>query len=388
VIEITGTAPNQTAMLASAGTLVSSTSTSYDTQGRVAMVTDSTGAATQHTYNRFGDATETRTQSLDASGTVVWLVTRTVYDESGRPVLQTDPYLETRTSNQSGTSPPVLATRSFYDGYGRVPRIERRRDVVVEITASRQSTWLRRGTLLSASETRYNARGQVARTVAADGQTTDYESDPLGRRTATIGHILRRRRRQDHNTPTSTRSGHLCTNSASANSITRRVWGQSVGRAQAHRGRSIGRYDGLRLVFAVVFLLVLAAHDGEGVEDLGRVESGDAVQVEEGGVEFRAEQEATRLVPAERRPGVAAVPRECHVTFVRSRFRTRTSSTESVAKQRVRPSRSRNSTSTPSGGSNSTTVPTSPTSTGSPAGQLVTATRSKSFGCREFAMIG
>jgi hypothetical protein len=34
------------------------------------------------------------------------------------------------------------------------------------------------------------------------------------------------------------------------------------------------------------------------------------VEVEEGGVEFRAEQKATLLVPAERRPGVPAVPRE------------------------------------------------------------------------------
>ena len=54
---------------------------------------------------------------------------------------------------------------------------------------------------------------------------------------------------------------------------------------------------------------VFAFDDGEGVEDVGGVVAGDAVEVEEGGVEFAAEQEPPRLVPAERRPGVPAVAR-------------------------------------------------------------------------------
>ena len=49
---------------------------------------------------------------------------------------------------------------------------------------------------------------------------------------------------------------------------------------------------------------VFAFDDGEGVEDVGGVVAGDAVEVEEGGVEFAAEQEPPRLVPAERRPAV------------------------------------------------------------------------------------
>ena len=51
---------------------------------------------------------------------------------------------------------------------------------------------------------------------------------------------------------------------------------------------------------------------------------------------------------------------EARATRVRSRLRTTTSLVESVPMCRVRPSRLRNSTSTPSGGSSSTTVPTSP----------------------------
>ena len=46
---------------------------------------------------------------------------------------------------------------------------------------------------------------------------------------------------------------------------------------------------GFGFVFAVVFLFVLAAHDGEGVEDVGSVLAVNAVEVEEGGGKFRAE---------------------------------------------------------------------------------------------------
>ena len=49
--------------------------------------------------------------------------------------------------------------------------------------------------------------------------------------------------------------------------------------------------DALGAVLAVLGD-VLAADDGEGVEDVGGVVAVEAVEVEEGGVEFRAEQEA------------------------------------------------------------------------------------------------
>jgi len=68
--------------------------------------------------------------------------------------------------------------------------------------------------------------------------------------------------------------------------------------------------DGALGSVVAVFLDVLAFDDGEGVEDVGGVVAVEAVEVEEGGVEFAAEQEPPFLVPAERRPGVASVPRE------------------------------------------------------------------------------
>ena len=46
------------------------------------------------------------------------------------------------------------------------------------------------GSILSTTETKYNAKGQVTRTIAADGQISDRENDSLGRQTATIGHAV------------------------------------------------------------------------------------------------------------------------------------------------------------------------------------------------------
>jgi RHS repeat-associated protein len=46
------------------------------------------------------------------------------------------------------------------------------------------------GTVLTTSETIYNSGGQVQRTIAADGQMTDFVYDPQGRQVATIGHPL------------------------------------------------------------------------------------------------------------------------------------------------------------------------------------------------------
>ena len=88
--------------------------------------------------------------------------------------------------------------------------------------------------------------------------------------------------------------------------------------------------DALGAVIAIPLGFILALHDGEGVHDVGhggagRGEAGLAsgfrgvsldanrrclgwqVEVEEGGVQLAAEQEAAILVPTERRPGPAAI---------------------------------------------------------------------------------
>jgi hypothetical protein len=67
--------------------------------------------------------------------------------------------------------------------------------------------------------------------------------------------------------------------------------------------------DALRPVLAVGLLVVLP-HDGESVEDAGSVFAGEAVEVEEGGVQLGAEEEAAGRVPAERRAVAADVAGE------------------------------------------------------------------------------
>jgi hypothetical protein len=52
---------------------------------------------------------------------------------------------------------------------------------------------------------------------------------------------------------------------------------------------------------------VFAADDGEGVHDVGDVLAFDAVEVEVGGVQFAAEEEAALFVPAEGGAVVAAI---------------------------------------------------------------------------------
>jgi hypothetical protein len=71
-------------------------------------------------------------------------------------------------------------------------------------------------------------------------------------------------------------------------------------------------------------------------------------------------------------------------TGVLSRLSTRTSSVVNVVTHRVLPSLERNSTSIPSGGKSSTTVPTSPSFNSQSAGALSTATISSSLGSRDF----
>ena len=100
----------------------------------------------------------------------------------------------------------------------------------------------------------------------------------------------------------------------------RRVEAGLVGLAGAHGlGHLVVDFqdDALGAVFAVRGL-VLALDDGEGVHDVVHVVAGDAVEVEVGGVQFAAQQEAALFVPAEGRAVVAAVlgegragPRRC-----------------------------------------------------------------------------
>jgi YD repeat-containing protein len=92
-----------------------------------------------------------------------------------------------------------------YDDQGRVVRTERLENVWIEIVdpttgqpayplssaaSSLQSSVTSFGTVVSSTRTVYNEKGQVTRSIAADGQITDYEYDVCGRQTATVGQAV------------------------------------------------------------------------------------------------------------------------------------------------------------------------------------------------------
>ncbi|MEX0819362.1 MAG: hypothetical protein WD070_07205 [Pirellulaceae bacterium] len=182
--------------LSAAGTVITTTSTSYD-DGRVTETTDSFLRQTRTLYDRFGQTIETRTQSRrdleDGTTEDVWLVSRTVYDRYGRAFLTTDRFIQSATGSASDPSPPVYAARNIYDDQGRVVKTERLKNVVVEIqgaTGSASAVVTIEGTVVTISETIYNNKGQVERTIAADGQITDSEYDDQGRQVATVGQAV------------------------------------------------------------------------------------------------------------------------------------------------------------------------------------------------------
>jgi RHS repeat-associated protein len=185
VIREVGSGATLQYVLDSPGTPISGDRTDYDYQhgGRVADTVDEFGLETQQTYDAFGEVTESRTQAVDQTGATdraVWLVTRTVYDDHGRAVLTTDPYVD-------GATDPVYATRTVYDDQGRAYLSIRLKGVAVALAADGETTLTQPGRELWRTQTLYDDRGRVQETIAADGEVTDYEYDDLNRRKAVIG---------------------------------------------------------------------------------------------------------------------------------------------------------------------------------------------------------
>ncbi|TVS17596.1 MAG: hypothetical protein EA424_12305, partial [Planctomycetaceae bacterium] len=168
--------------LIDAGTLISRSCTQHDEAGRVIGSVDHYGLQSQTVYNRHGDVVESRHQARDEHGQIVWLVSRSVYDEQGRVLLQTDRY-------QEDAATPIYGTQNVYDALGRNVETVRRSGIRVVLDAqdTHVADW---GTELFRNQTFYDDQGRVARTVAGDGQTTRHEYDHLDRPIATIGHPL------------------------------------------------------------------------------------------------------------------------------------------------------------------------------------------------------
>ncbi len=197
-ITITGSGSNVHAVLMSPGTVVTSSTTQYDNQANEVSSTDQFSHQTLTTYDQLGRVVDSRTQSVDQNGNIVWIVARTVYDAQGRVSFATDQY-------QEGSSTPVDGTETIYDQLGRAVQTIRLQGVQIGLfnattgqpvdplnagnapIVSHVTNW---GTQLYTTKTVYNSLGQTVESIAEDGQVTNFEYDSLGRQTAQIGQAV------------------------------------------------------------------------------------------------------------------------------------------------------------------------------------------------------
>ena len=96
----------------------------YDDAGRVETSTNPYGIVTTNTYDVRGNLIETYTKAKE-DGADVFIVTRTVYDDYGRPIDQSDPHKEDVGADGKPVSIYSQGTRTEYDALGRVKRTER-----------------------------------------------------------------------------------------------------------------------------------------------------------------------------------------------------------------------------------------------------------------------
>jgi RHS repeat-associated protein len=189
----------------SQGAIISSTRTEYDSAGRSVRTRDANGLWSETYYGFSGEVLETRSQTMDASGQLIWMVALTAYDDLGRAILSSD------TSVQGTLA--TTGTRTFFDTQGRTTKVERRSGIqltlldrfgaVVRDYSQAQGPFQIRIDnqglypsgeiqLLNRSINEYNERGQFVRTVTDIGPNhvgveTRFEYDARGRQFRQMG---------------------------------------------------------------------------------------------------------------------------------------------------------------------------------------------------------
>jgi RHS repeat-associated protein len=158
------------------------TETVYDRQNRAVKSIDPRGNVSETVYDKRGLTIESR--SPDGTRT------RTFYDANGRVEYATDPFV-------LGQADPIRGTHTVYDDLGRVKATERVTGLVIGVTTAgghSTATLDNKGTLVSSSETYFDAAGRVDHTIQfANSPTakanTQYEYDKAGRQTAVVTYL-------------------------------------------------------------------------------------------------------------------------------------------------------------------------------------------------------
>ncbi|QDV45478.1 Putative deoxyribonuclease RhsC [Stieleria neptunia] len=175
--------------LVDAGSVISTSTFTFDDLGRSSETVDSFGQRSQTVYDQYGNAVESRTEYLPSGASeAVWQVIRTIYDSEGRVEYQTDAFLlpiGTALGDNGASTPSAPATKYVYDDFGRQIAVERHRSVELQPSAGLSGdvhpgfVVTDPGELLSASETLYDSQGRVARTITGRVPTTALSADEL-----------------------------------------------------------------------------------------------------------------------------------------------------------------------------------------------------------------
>jgi len=161
----------------------------YDAEGRLVSSTSPTGT-TSTVYNSLGEAVSSTdefggvtAQAFDALASVVQTtapdgrISRTVFDAAGDAVWSQDSHLP---------SQPADGTRTYYDPLGRVTRIERYSNVVINVAQASDGTWTSSfvssdSAPFSVTTRAYDAAGNVIQATDAAGHAVSYKYDEDGR---------------------------------------------------------------------------------------------------------------------------------------------------------------------------------------------------------------
>ncbi|MCG8653329.1 MAG: hypothetical protein MI861_26055, partial [Pirellulales bacterium] len=143
------------------------TATLYDDLGRAFIQVDDQGLYTRTLYDRRGLAIETRSESLDQSGNIVQLISRTVYDDSGRAVYSTGSFPEDTPAAE------ITGTHTIFDpATGQVLQTQQLLGLDIDIVGSASNLVAElksAGSTISVSTTLYDDAGRVRKTIDGFG---------------------------------------------------------------------------------------------------------------------------------------------------------------------------------------------------------------------------
>lgn len=160
----------------------------YSTDGRVLSAFDAFNRESQFLYNFDQLTMQARTQTVDSQGVQTWTVVRTKYDDKGRVLFTTDPYLTSAATSETAASPTVYVTKNIYDAKGRIVGTERIKDAIVSVSSDGKDLVLTNpGTVILSSEVTYDRHGRAYLSKGSDGQIQETIFYPSGRVRGSVG---------------------------------------------------------------------------------------------------------------------------------------------------------------------------------------------------------